>query len=472
MTARHLRPLLLTGAMLVSLGPTALAQRPLEPTEVLASVDQSLPLLERARQDLNAAQGVLEEAAGAFDLSWTAGSKVVRGFYDNERASTFFEQPVAPLGGTAFAGYRTGRGLFAPYDTGASTLSTGELTAGFQLPLLRGRAIDERRANREQSLLGTRIAERSLDQARLTAYRRALTAYWEWAGAGQQRAVASALLNLAEARDQQLADGVALGQLAAVERTDNRRAILQRRSALVSAERQLEMRAIELSLYYRSAEGEPLRPPADRLPLLSRPPIPLGPSSEADAVQRALAQRPERQEVLARRDQQEIDLRLAQNRVLPALGLFAQGARDYGAGSLSRVGSMFESGFTFQFPLQNRRGTGKRVQAQAKLSAVQQDIRWIEDRIRADVQDAYSALRAAAAVLDVVAEEVAVARELEALERDRFTLGDSTQFLVNLRELATAEAALREARALADYRIALMLLDVATGDALVRGISN
>lgn len=464
-----LQSLLLMGAVFFSLGPTPLAQSALEPAEVLASVDRSLPLVERARQDVNFAHGVLEEASGAFDVSWTAGSKTVRGFYDNDRVSTFFEQPIAPFGGTAFAGYRTGRGLFAPYDTGASTLSSGELTAGFQLPLLRGRGIDERRANREQSRLATRIAERSLDQARLTAYRRALTAYWEWVGAGQQRAIARSLLDLAEARDQQLADGVTLGQLAPIERTDNRRAILQRRSALVAAERLLEMKAIDLSLYYRSASGEPLRPSPDRLPPLPRPQPPAGIANEADAVQRALARRPERQEVLTKRDQQEVDLRLAENRVLPAFGLFAQGARDYGGGLPSRVGSMFESGFTFQFPLQNRRGTGKRVQAQAKLSAVQQDLRWIEDRIRADVQDAYSALRAAAAALDVIAEEVAVARELEALERDRFTLGDSTQFLVNLRELATAEAALRETRALADYHIALFLVEVATGEALDRG---
>ena len=72
------------------------------------------------------------------------------------------------------------------------------------------------------------------------------------------------------------------------------------------------------------------------------------------------------------------------------------------------------------------------------------------------------------AVLDVVSEELQVARELEALERDRFALGDSTQFLVNLRELATADAALREARALADYQKALVAVESATGRLLDR----
>ena len=84
------------------------------------------------------------------------------------------------------------------------------------------------------------------------------------------------------------------------------------------------------------------------------------------------------------------------------------------------------------------------------------------------MQDALSALRAAQAVLDVVTEEVAVARELEGLERDRFALGDSTQFLVNLRELASADAALREVRALADYQKALVGVSSAMGRLLDR----
>lgn len=108
------------------------------------------------------------------------------------------------------------------------------------------------------------------------------------------------------------------------------------------------------------------------------------------------------------------------------------------------------------------------LQAQAKLSALTEGLRWAEDRVRADVQDALSALRAARAVLEVVTEELAVARELEQLERDRIALGDSTQLLVSLRELATADAALREARALAGDQEAQVSVESATGQLLDR----
>ncbi len=461
----------LAAGVIVGLAGEAHAQtaatNPLSSDEVLTSVSRALPLLERARQEVALARGEALESQGAFDLKLKSETLSVRGYYDNDRTKTVLEQPLAALGLTTFGGYRSGTGTFAAYDTKAQTLSSGEVTAGFSLPLLRDRATDARRAERQSAALGIDVAERGLDKARLTYFKEALGEYWDWAAAGQQRRIAQALLDIAEARDQQLADAVGLGQVAPVERTDNRRAILQRRSALATAQRQIEQQAIDLSLYLRGLDGRPVRPALDRLPPLPRP-APMTEADEAAQIQYALGHRPELAALRVKREQQEVDLRLAQNSLLPSVDLFSQVSRDFGTGPQSRVASTFEGGITFVLPLQRRKASGKSLQVQAKLSSIDQELRWTEDRVRADVQDALSALRAARAVLDVVTEEVVVARELEALERDRFTLGDSTQFLVNLRELATADAALREARALADYQKALVSVDSATGRLLER----
>jgi outer membrane protein, heavy metal efflux system len=450
------------------LGPApAAAQAPLSTEELLRAVDRALPLLEQARQEVSRAQGAALEARGGFDLRLKADAYRLRGFYDSDRVKTVLEQPLAPLGLTAFGGYRVGRGNFAPYDTKAQTLANGELTAGVQLPLLRNRAIDGRRADRDLADLGVGIAERGLDKARLTYFKEALSAYWNWVAAGQQRQVAQALLDIAVARDQQLADAVALGQTAPVERTDNLRAILQRRSAVLLAQRQLELDGIDVSLFLRDPAGRPLRPAADRLPPLPAPALDREPD-EAEAMRVALDRRPELQAIRLKRDQEQVALRLAENSLLPSLDLFSQLSRDYGAGSRSRVASELEAGLFFELPLQRRRATGRTLQVGAKLAMLDAEFRWTEDQIRADVQDALSALRAARAVLEVVTEEVRLARELEGLERDRFQLGDSTQFLVNLRELATADAALREAKALADYQKAMVNVEGATGQLLDR----
>jgi outer membrane protein TolC len=453
---------LLCAAAALLVPAAVIAQPTLSADELLQAVDRAVPLLERARQDVAIAQGEVREASGAFDLTVGASAKRTRGFYDNERLGGYLEQPLAPWGLNIYGGYRSSRGVFAPYDGQAATLSRGELNAGVDVPLLKNRAIDPRRASRAVAELGVDVAGRGLDKMRLAVFREALAEYWDWAAAGRQLAIARALLDLAEARDQQLADAVALGQIAAVERTDNRRAILQRRAALVTAERAVQMKAIDLSLYLRGPDGAPIRPAPERLPALPIPDL-TPPLDEAREIAEALQRRPELAALGAKRRQQEVELRLAENGTLPSLTWFADTARDLGEGAASRAGASFETGLSFSVPVQRRAATGKVLQSRGKLAVIDQDIRWTEDSIRADVQDALSAVAAARAALDLARDEVAVARELEGLERDRFTLGDSTQFVVNLRELTTAEAAVREARALADYQKALVTLEAATG---------
>jgi outer membrane protein TolC len=440
----------------------AVTPAPLSPEELLRAVSQAMPVLARARQGVRVAEGNALEARGAFDMKLKAEGLGVRGFYDNNRLKATVEQPLAALGLNTFSGYRTGRGTFAPYDAKAQTLSEGELTAGFSLPLLRGRAIDARRADRQVADLGVAAAERDLDTTRLSLSRDALFEYWDWVASGTQLRVAEALLAIAELRDQQLADAVALGQIAPVERTDNRRAILQRRSALASARRLLEQQTIDLSLYLRDAAGQPLRPSLERLPALA-PAATLPDLREDAAVQEALARRPELQSVRVEQRQEQVRLQQALNETLPDVELFSQVSSDYGTGAPSRAGSALEAGVSFELPFQRRKAEGKSLQSRAKLAALDEKRRWAEDRVRADVQDALSAVAAARDVAQAVREELDVARELEGLERDRFALGDSTQFMVNLRELATADAALREARALADLQKALVQVEAATG---------
>lgn len=435
----------------------------LEVRELLSSVDRVFPLIDAVRREQDVAAGAATEARGAFDLKLKASGETLQSYYDNDRLKATLEQPVAPLGLTLYGGYRVGRGDFAQYDAKTLTLDSGEFSAGVNLPLLRDRAVDARRAGLRRADVGLDIATQSVAKARLSFFKDALKQYWDWVAAGQQLGVARGLVDLAERRDSDLATAVGLGQLAPVERTDNVRVILQRRSALVTAQRVLEGTGINLSLYYRGPDGAPLRPPVDRLPRALPEPRPLTADDEARAIDDALAKRPEVLGLRLKRDQQEVEISLAGNDLLPSLNLFADVSRDYGTGPVSRQGNEVAAGLFFEVPVQRRKASGKLVQAQAKRAAIDAELRFAQDRVRADVQDAASALRAAFASVEIVRQELTVARELESLERDRFQLGDSTQFLVNLRELNTADAAFREIKSLADYQKALAEFEAASG---------
>lgn len=440
---------------------------PLSPADVVASVERAWPVLAQARQGVEEASGALLATQGAFDLKAKSTVSRLEGFYDNTRTYSVLEQPLVTLGIDVYAGYRSGQGTFAPYDGKAQTLSGGEWLTGLRVPLLQDRAIDARRADRQAASFDVTRAEQDLEKARLSAYKAALAAYWDWVAAGRQYQVARDLLQLAEARDQQLADAAQLGQLAPVERTDNLRAILQRRSALVAAERLVQLRAIDLSLFLRRSDGSPVRPATEQLP-----PLPSSAdavvASEESLLDIARARRPELLSVQAKREQQTVALRLAQNQRLASLDLFGETWQGTGDGSVSRQGQNTQFGVTFSLPLQRRKAIGKARQVEAKLATLQLEQQWVTEQIAADVQDAISAVEAARGSLTLLQQEVAVAVELEGLERDRFQLGDSTQFLVNLRELATADARLREARARADYQKALVSLEASTGQLLDR----
>jgi outer membrane protein TolC len=83
--------------------------------------------------------------------------------------------------------------------------------------------------------------------------------------------------------------------------------------------------------------------------------------------------------------------------------------------------------------------------------------------VQAEVQDAASAVRTSFERTQVVADELAVSRQLEDAERARFELGEGTLFQLNLREMATLESAQREIAAKADYQGALAAYKAAVG---------
>ena len=242
--------------LLVFLAVGAWAAEPLTIEELLASVDRAFPLIEAVVAERRLAEGAAVSARGEFDLKLKAEAESQQfGFYRNESVKGFLEQNTTLWGTTVYGGYRVGRGTFGPYDEKALTLSGGEWSGGFRMPLLKDRAVDRRRADLQTTTLEQQGAEFTISKERLKIYKAALKQYWDWVAAGRQIAVAKGLLELAEQRNQQLEDTVKLGQLAPIEVTDNLRAILQRRSALVIAERYVQGAGIELSLFFRDAGG-------------------------------------------------------------------------------------------------------------------------------------------------------------------------------------------------------------------------
>jgi outer membrane protein TolC len=428
--------------------------------DVLESVRRSYPPLLIALAEADIADAELLVALGKFDLKLKAGAGFDRfGFYENETFFAGFEQPIRPLGADLYAGYRVGRGSFPAYEGKVETRSAGEWKSGVIVPLFRNRQIDQRRVDLLRADIGRAVAKLTIDQQKLLINQLATRRYYDWLAAGQRYQVAQALLDLAVTREVILKDAADAGQIPAIEVVDNARAILQRRSAVVETQRGLELAAIDLSLFYRDAGGNPRLPRPEQLP-------PAFPEVERydDArlqqdIETALLRRPEIRRLEAQQDQTRLDVQLFRNDRLPVVDLdlsvnVARGtaSRNTLRGPEELVGSLY-----FELPWQRRSATGKLRSTEAKLGQLEQRERFTRDQVVAEVQDAASALRAAAERVTVIRDEVRVARELEQAERDRFQLGEGTLFIVNLREQSTAEAEIRLVSAINDYFRALAL---------------
>lgn len=440
---------------------------PLSLDAVLRAVDDAFPLLEAARRDQDAANAELLSAEGAFDPSLRVrGGGVGGGYYEYLRADAVVEQPTRLWGATLFAGYRIGRGLSTGgvpnYYGNLETNDHGEVRAGVQIPLWRNGPIDRRRANIRRAELGRPIAALNVEQAALEYRRAAANRYWDWVAAGRRLAIARSLLAIATARNEALAQRVARGDLPAIERTDNARAVAQREGFVVAAERALQQSAIELSLYLRDARGSTVTPAPEQLPDQLPEPEPLvGPAVHA-AVEEAPARRPELRRLAAQRAQLEVERDFARNQTMPAVDLVVAASQDLGPGSYTRERPEVDASLVVEIPILNRAARGRVRAAEAGIARVEEQSRFARDRVRADVRDALSAVEAAVQRAAAARREVEVARAVEAAERVRFEAGDSTLLAVNLREQASAEASLREVDARADYQRALAAYRAAT----------
>lgn len=334
--------------------------------------------------------------------------------------------------------------------------------------MLRDRSLDARRTELLKARIGQRIAELGVDQQQLVILQLAARRYHEWVAAGLRYQVARSVLQVAQQRDGQLREAARLGQIPAVDVTDNQRAILTRRAQTIEYERALQKAAIELSLFYRDDAGDPVLPGPERLPAAFPAPRNIDEQRLEEDIELAWMRRPEIRRFREQRSQAEVDRKLAQNQLLPRVDLSLSFASQLGERRVGRGPNDLIASLAFELPAQRRAARGRDLAALARIEQFDQRERFARDQISAEVRDAYSALKAAYERTRVLREEVDVARQLETAERVRFELGEGNLFLVNLREQAAFETELRELAALAEYFRALAFYEYAIAEALSR----
>lgn len=434
-------------------GPSASAQtqQSLELDDVLASSRRFAPAILEAMANARAADGRVLASEGAFDLLFSGeGFSRLTGFYDGTYVQGKAIQPLGNNGGQIEASYRASRGSFPVYEDYSFTDRLGELKVRGVFALLRDRHIDDRRFGQRNALIERDIAGLDALMVAIGVQQRAIQAYGQWVAAGQQVRIYRDLLALAEDRQDGIRRQVQLGARAAILLTENQQNLLRRKSLLVTAERDLANAAQRLSLFWRDDNGRPRVATAANLPRAL--PV-LNPVKDADPAT-ILARRPDIKLIEQRLEQGEARLELERNRLLPSLRLFGEMGNDFGEqglGGRSRDGFETVVGFTFSVPLQNRAAKGQVATAEAQIAALEWRRRQSEEQIVAEVEQLATNLSAAEQLARLARDEEVQAEKLASGERRLFQAGASDFFLVNLREDAAANAAIR--RLDAEFRL-------------------
>ena len=429
---------------------THAALKPLTLNEVLDAALRAFPGLLAAEQRKQIAEGELQTAEGGFDTLLKSQNRwSVAGIYENRHYDMVIEQPTSFWGATFFGGWRRGTGQYPVYEGKSVTADDGEARIGVNIPLWRNREIDRRRASLQQAELGKLIASHEFDQVLLEVRRQASHRYWDWVLAGLRLRTATRLLQLAEQRDAGIRQRVAAGDIPDFEALDNQRAIIERRERQVAATRLLQQSAIQLSLYWRDADGQPQLPTDELLP----DGFPgLEPGVEPDfesAMAAARAQRPELKRLDLQSQQSETELALQNNQRSPGLDFSVMGASDIGYAKDKLNRDELYLGLNIDIPLQQRVAGGRAQAAAANLRRLKWERAGTEDRIEAEIRDVLSALSAARQRVSLSGQQLQAARKLEDGERSRFEWGETTLLFVNLREIASGDAALQAAEAAA-----------------------
>ncbi len=227
---------------------------------------------------------------------------------------------------------------------------------------------------------------------------------------------------------------------------------------MIESERKLQETSIKLSLFLRNVEGEPQIPDPSQLPtVFPEHRTPNLDQLDAD-IASAVAARPELVELELLAEQVRVELAQGQNMLLPKLDARLLAAKDVGAPASSKGDKTpfeLEAGLFGEVPLQRREAHGKIEAARGKLAQIEAKRQFVVNKVTALVQDAVSALTAAAGRIDRARTNQRLARETLALGREQFDAGDIDLIELNIYEQAATDAQLRLIAAQADFFIAL-----------------
>ena len=439
---------------------------PLTIGEVLARIELTHPLLRAMGAERSKARAKILKALGAWEPQIKNYTQTER--YTTWNLTTAFDIPSQhtagyadstvqaghPWGFTVEGGLRSGFG-----DKGNARIAfPPDVLAGYpqqhfyyggSFHLLRGFMVNEENAQFQQAELAGPQAEIKVAQKRQDLYLAGAVQYWDWQVAVKQAEIVKRALAVAEERLVQVEGLAKGGKVAPLDVVEATQEVQRRREAAIAAQRKLEYEQYKLSLFLWE-NGEPVTPRPEWAPeFQGETPLPTNDEVAAYKVE-AKETRPEVRDLYIEAKINNIDIKLAKNKLLPMLDL--EGGPTKGVADWI-VGIGYRVGLHSEMPLFQREARGKVMAAEVAQQQLALKQLYTEQQVDFDVDNWLSAIVRARDRVTAATEALRLAKTLEEGERTRFNIGSTTVLFVNLRERHVVEQAYQLYRAQADYAV-------------------
>ncbi|WP_228724215.1 TolC family protein [Spirosoma sp. KUDC1026] len=428
--------------------------------EFYQAVLEHNPIVRQAALLPAEAQAEVQQARGAFD------PKLYSDYHRKNFGNTLYydkwesglKVPVWPGGLDVKLGYDRNRGEYLNPENVVPP--TGLVALGVSVPLTQGLLIDSRRNTLRQAQLAINLAD--ADRLKLinkTIYD-AAKSYWDWYLAYQQFRWTDQGLQLAQTRFQAVRRRALIGDAAPIDTTEALITVQDRRVQIQDAAVNLQNARLSLTAFLWSSRDGAIPQPID-LPLTvipqTAPPNLTNQVQLDELITRASQQHPELIKLATKQQQLTIEERYRRALLLPKVAfeasLLSRGplseANYDGANYYSFQPSNHKIGVDFAFPLFLRTERGKLRQVQLKNQQTGLERQQTGRDIVNEVQRAWNELATLEQQIATQQQTAANQQVLVRAEAEKFSLGESSLFLLNSREskLIDYQVKLEELRA-------------------------
>lgn len=417
------------------------------------------PIIKQAALLSESARANVLQSLGYFDPALKAGF-ARKLFGDTEYYNKWNSELKIPLwlaGADLKVGYDRNVGTYVNPESRTNT--QGLSAVGLSIPLGQGLIIDARRNTLRQSKIMVQYAEADQLKQINGVWYGVVKDYWNWYYAYRQFELINEGLELAQLRFKALSTQTLMGDKPGIDSVEAYITVQERIIQKEKTAIELQNARLVLSNHLWGDDGNPLELPADALPqntgeVLNR----LNPMVLDTLLGQAANQHPELVKLRSKGAQLAIERSYRQELLKPKLnvvGNLISSRTDFNSnvpGYYDFNWSNYKVGVEFAFPLFLRSERGKLREVKIKQQELDYDLQQSGREIKNNIIASYNDLSAYAAQLSVQIKSIENQQILVNGENQKFTLGESTLFLINSRETKLIDMKIKQESMVAGYQ--------------------